>query len=235
MAAPTFVPEKADVENAFDEKNVEGVRVSAESTSSSDGVLPIHVPEKLSRWNRAIESLRGLEARGISRVPPDEREAPSLASYVQMVTLWYSANITANNLAVGFLGPLLFDLGFLDSALIVVFACFVGSLGPAYMAIWGPQSGNRTLVSYAVRRVIMREVDKIQGCGALFHGLLAFEDHGRPQYYSDGRLSCYQCYHRRPAPFSRKRRRHVCRSRYCSYHINLLDHRCLWHDPVSCL
>ncbi|KAL8976431.1 MAG: hypothetical protein Q9205_007557, partial [Flavoplaca limonia] len=87
-----------------------------------------------------------LEARGISRVQPHEREAPTLAAMTQMAIMWYSANITLNNLAVGFLGPLLFELGFLDSALIVVFACLVGSVGPAYMAIWGPQSGNRTMV-----------------------------------------------------------------------------------------
>ncbi|KAL8829741.1 MAG: hypothetical protein Q9191_001834 [Dirinaria sp. TL-2023a] len=146
MKAPASGNGKLDLERTLPEKSIEDIRVTTESASSSHDVLPIHVPEKLSRWNRAIESLRGLEARGISRVPPDEREAPSFAGYVQMVVLWYSANITANNLAVGFLGPLLFDLGFLDSALIIVFACLVGSLGPAYISIWGPQSGNRTMV-----------------------------------------------------------------------------------------
>jgi len=127
------------------EKAATDIEVTTDSSSSYDG-LPIHIPEKVSRWNRAIESIRGLEARGISRVPSHEREAPSSAGYVQMVILWYSANITLNNLAVGFLGPLLFNLGFLDSAVIVTFACLVGSLGPAYMAIFGPQSGNRTMV-----------------------------------------------------------------------------------------
>ena len=127
------------------EKAATDIEVTTKSFSSHD-VLPIHVPEKVSRWNKAIESMRGLEARGITRVPSHEREAPSSAGYVQMVILWYSANITLNNLAVGFLGPLLFNLGFLDSAVIVTFACLVGSLGPAYTAIFGPQSGNRTMV-----------------------------------------------------------------------------------------
>ncbi len=127
------------------EKAATDIEVTTKSFSSHD-VLPIHVPEKVSRWNKAIESMRGLEARGITRVPSHEREAPSSAGYAQMVILWYSANITLNNLAVGFLGPLLFNLGFLDSAVIVTFACLVGSLGPAYTAIFGPQSGNRTMV-----------------------------------------------------------------------------------------
>ncbi|KAL9628683.1 MAG: hypothetical protein Q9204_005737, partial [Flavoplaca sp. TL-2023a] len=134
-----------DSEKGLSEKHPGDVHVVSEPAASNDA-LPIHVPEKLSRWNRTIQSIKGLEARGISRVQPHEREAPTLAAMTQMAIMWYSANITLNNLAVGFLGPLLFELGFLDSALLVVFACLVGSVGPAYMAIWGPQSGNRTMV-----------------------------------------------------------------------------------------
>jgi len=124
--------------HADPEKTAADIEVDTDS-SSNHNILPIHVPEKVTRWNRAVESLRGLEARGISRVLSHEREAPSSAGYVQMVIMWYSANITLSNLAVGFLGPLVFDLGFLDSAVIVTFACLLGSLGPAYMAIFGPQ------------------------------------------------------------------------------------------------
>ncbi|KAI4114865.1 MAG: hypothetical protein LQ345_004435, partial [Seirophora villosa] len=134
-----------DPEKGLGEKDLGNIEVGSDSASSNDA-LPIPVPEKLSRWNRTIQSLKGFEARGISRVLPHEREEPTLAAMAQMAIMWYSANITLNNLAVGFLGPLLFELGFLDSALIVVFACFMGSIGTAYMAIWGPQSGNRTMV-----------------------------------------------------------------------------------------
>ncbi|KAK0612628.1 hypothetical protein B0T17DRAFT_593520 [Bombardia bombarda] len=44
--------------------------------------------------------------------------------------MWFSANISANNLAVGLFGPLVFGLG----------------CSTAYTRIWGPQSGNRTMV-----------------------------------------------------------------------------------------
>ena len=157
MENPPSVFSSKDPEKAVNEESIEGVNVLSESSASeSNDVLPIRVPEKLSRWNRTIESFKGLEARGISRVPPDERVAPSHLGYVNMALLWYSANITANNLAVGFLGPLLFGLGFVDSSLCVVFACFLGSLGPAYMAIWGPQSGNRTMVkAFKLRCALM--------------------------------------------------------------------------------
>lgn len=136
-----------DSEKALGEKDLGQVEEVGSDFASSNDALPIPVPEKLSRWNRTIQSLKGFEARGISRVQPSEREAPTLAALVQMAIMWYSANITLNNLAVGFLGPLLLQLGFLDSALIVVFACFLGRVGSAYMAIWGPQSGHRTMVS----------------------------------------------------------------------------------------
>ena len=116
-------------------------------SNSGRDVLPTHRSPAVARWNRKIESLKGLEARGISRVLPHEREPPSAQGYMQIMLLWYGANITANNLAVGFLGPLLFDLGFLDSALIVVFACWLGAVGPAYVATFGPLSGQRTMAS----------------------------------------------------------------------------------------
>jgi hypothetical protein len=130
----------------------DAVNISSQgSSSTTNGALsplsvPVALPKVVTKWNDWIESLRGLEARGITRVLPEERKEPSRWDYVQMSILWFSANVTANNLAVGLLGPLLFQLGFLDSALIATFACLMGSLGPAYMSIWGAQSGNRTMV-----------------------------------------------------------------------------------------
>ena len=63
-----------------------------------------------------------------------------------MAIIWFSANVVANNLAVGMLGPLLFDLGFVDSAMMATFGSLLGSVPLAYMSIWGAQSGNRTMV-----------------------------------------------------------------------------------------
>lgn len=107
--------------------------------------LPL--PSKLKELNARIEGLAGFEARGITRVLPEERQPPSLSDDLQVAIMWFSANISLNNLAAGMLGPLLLELGFLDCALLAVFGAFVGSLTTAYMSIWGPQSGNRTMVS----------------------------------------------------------------------------------------
>lgn len=133
-----------------------GIDVSSTSTSTenvSGPVAPIPVPPKLSKWNQKIESLSGLEARGITRVLPEERHEASLLGYIQMALLWFSANVSANNLAVGMLGPLLFNLGFLDSAMCSVFGILVGASATAYMSIWGAQSGNRTMVRQLSRTI----------------------------------------------------------------------------------
>ena len=130
--------EKKAADHVVDEKD---------SDLSPVATLALPVPSTLSKWNAKIESLAGLEARGIVRVQEDERHGLSWLGYLQMAIMWYSANITANNLAVGLLGPLLFGLGFKDSALMATFGIIVGSAFTAYMSIWGAQSGNRTMVS----------------------------------------------------------------------------------------
>ncbi|CZR61700.1 uncharacterized protein PAC_11597 [Phialocephala subalpina] len=135
-----------DIEKPPDAVNVVG------DTSSGDDVLQephsttLHVPSYLQRFNARIEGLSGFEARGITRVLPEERQQPSLASDVQVSILWFSTNVSVNNLAVGLFGPLVFDLGFLDSAMCATFGGLLGSMSTSYMSIWGPLSGNRTMV-----------------------------------------------------------------------------------------
>ena len=140
MASPTH-----DVE-----KSTEAVNVVGDSTPRNEVLQKtsgLHIPSYLRKFNARIESLAGFESRGITRVMPEERQPPSLASDVQVAILWFSANVSVNNLAVGLFGPLVFELGFLDSALCATFGGLVGSLSTSYMSIWGPLSGNRTMVS----------------------------------------------------------------------------------------
>ncbi|ATY67141.1 cytosine allantoin [Cordyceps militaris] len=102
---------------------------------------------RLQRWSAWVEGLAGFESRGIRRVAPEERHAPSLSNHVQVFLLWLSANLSLNNLGAGLLGPLLLGLGFRDAAVCAVSGAFFGSLSTAYMCTWGPQSGNRTMVA----------------------------------------------------------------------------------------
>lgn len=140
-------PAPADIEKGTGVLEISSRSTSSAENISSEPLAPIPIPPNLSRWNQRIENLSGLEARGITRVLPHERHGASVMGYIQMSLLWFSANISANNLAVGLLGPLLFGLGFLDSAMCSVFGILIGSAATAYMSIWGAQSGNRTMVS----------------------------------------------------------------------------------------
>lgn len=88
-----------------------------------------------------------LEARGIERVGEDERmKKLSWVSYLQAFLLWVSVNLAANNITLGMLGPVVYGLSFLDSALCAVLGALVGALPAAWMATWGPISGIRTMV-----------------------------------------------------------------------------------------
>lgn len=107
---------------------------------------PVLLRGRLAKWNAKVESLAGLEARGITRVLPEEKHNVDAMGYIQMFTLWFSINVVVNNLAVGFLGPLVFNLGWVDCVCLVLFANALSACGAAYTGTFGPQSGNRTMV-----------------------------------------------------------------------------------------
>jgi hypothetical protein len=134
-----------------------GVGSSPEAQPSSydiapgDQIAPIRQASKsgnvISRLNDRLTAMNFLESRGIERVPLHERHDVKAADYLQMSLLWFSTNITANNMALGMLGPLAFSLGFVDSALCATFGALLGAAGVGYMGTFGPASGNRTMVS----------------------------------------------------------------------------------------
>ena len=78
------------------------------------------------------------------------------------------------------LGPLAYDLGFTDSALCCVFGTLLGSAGSGYMSTFGPESGNRTMVSRAFFCSLLSENSSKSGgadmphsgCCEILHGLL---------------------------------------------------------------
>lgn len=87
-----------------------------------------------------------MEARGIQRVMPEDRHSLSQLGFGQIGILWFSVNLAANNITLGMLGPAVFHLGFLEASLCAVFGMLVGILPVAYVATFGPSSGNRTMV-----------------------------------------------------------------------------------------
>ena len=107
---------------------------------------PVLLKGKLAEWNAKVEGLGGLEARGITRVLPEEKYDGGIRGYVQMFALWFSINMAATNIITGLFGPLFFQLGWVDSVCIVIFANGLSACGPSYTSTFGPQSGNRTMV-----------------------------------------------------------------------------------------
>jgi hypothetical protein len=120
--------------------------------------LPVHGHDErndatlLGRMRRGWQGFErqlvvyNLEARGIQRVEPDERQELRLLGYSQVAIMWFSVNLAANNITLGMLGPVVFSLGFVDACLLSVFGAFVGSMVVAYIATFGPKSGNRTMI-----------------------------------------------------------------------------------------
>ena len=128
------------------------ITVSGSATSEKHDIPP--TPQllrgRLARWNDKIEGLAGLEARGITRVLPEEKHGCGPIGYFQMFVLWFGINLCVLNGIVGLLGPLVFSLGWVDCICIVIFANALSSCGAAYTATFGPRSGNRTMVSLRI-------------------------------------------------------------------------------------
>lgn len=87
-----------------------------------------------------------VEGRGIQRVTPEECHPLSWKSYVQPFILWMSINTAAVNITLGMLAPAVYGLSFKDAAFCAAFGVLVGSAATAYIATWGPISGNRTMI-----------------------------------------------------------------------------------------
>ncbi|KAJ5629015.1 Nucleoside transporter [Penicillium lividum] len=136
-------PEKDDTQLPAD-KNVHDAPFPVDTSSRTNPV-----GSRLGSLLRAFEQQLidyHLEARGIERVPPQDRmKRLSWMEYLQAFLLWVSINLAANNITLGMLGPAVYGLSFLDSALCAVFGSFVGAVVAAWMATWGPISGIRTM------------------------------------------------------------------------------------------
>jgi hypothetical protein len=147
----------SSVHGGYGEKEEKGAQVqdneSAAGTSSWDvenGTTQVLAPKlnPLQRFAYRLEEFAGMEARGIERVLETDRKATTTwDDYVQMWSIWFSANLTLNNLIPGLLGTTLFGLSMKEAMIIGPFGTFLGSACSGYTSSFGPMSGNRTLVS----------------------------------------------------------------------------------------
>ena len=103
--------------------------------------------DRIEFWNAKVESITGFESRGIRRVLPSEKNAGGFQDYLQMFALWFSIDLVAYNIVTGCLGVLVFSLGWMDCIVITILANAFAACGVAYLSTFGPESGNRTMVS----------------------------------------------------------------------------------------
>ena len=150
MATPP--PTSMDTEKAIDKDGMAVDTSSDRSTqfaqahSSTEPTEPLgRLGFYLSQFERQLIKYN-LEARGVQRVEPHETHAQTWKDYTQAFFMWISVNLAAVNITLGMLAPAVYYLSFKDAALCAVFGSLLGSLGVAYIATWGPISGNRTMI-----------------------------------------------------------------------------------------
>ena len=128
----------ADVEKAQTIAQTDGACDSTHGNQSRMGAKLRSFEHTLLKYN--------LEIRGIQRVEEHEKVQIGWFAYLQVFVLWVSVNLAANNITLGMLGPAVYGLSFRDASLCAVFGALVGGIPVAWIATWGPLSGNRTMV-----------------------------------------------------------------------------------------
>ena len=134
--------EKGRIETAAGQNGFDG-------TNRPSGLQTIKPPTKLASYSKNLEQTLikyNLEERGVKRVEPHETNPLSWKSYLQAFNLWVSINLAAVNVTLGMLAPTVYLLSFKDAAFCAVFGSLLGSCPVAYIATWGPVSGNRTMI-----------------------------------------------------------------------------------------
>lgn len=182
---------------------VEPIEIHASSDNSTDRDGKVDSPDsaiaegKLSYWGLKMEAIWGVEARGITRVQDHEKNVPRpLHDYLHMFSLWFSINLQAVNIIIGLLGPIVYGLGWVDCVCLVIFANALASSGVAYLATFGPVSGNRTMACFPICHCFCKLIFlSTTDYRPLFHGLLAFENCMCCQYCSASGLWHHWMYH----------------------------------------
>ncbi|KAI4719656.1 purine-cytosine permease [Aureobasidium sp. EXF-10727] len=87
-----------------------------------------------------------IEQRGIERVPENERTESGIMALLNVATMWLSANMVVSSFAIGMLGVSLFDTGFADGILCILFFNIIGIIPVAFFSALGPKFGLRQMV-----------------------------------------------------------------------------------------
>ncbi|KAK9470906.1 permease for cytosine/purines, uracil, thiamine, allantoin-domain-containing protein [Dipodascopsis tothii] len=83
-----------------------------------------------------------MEARGVERVPEDERTDSSI---YKAGSFWFAINLVVSALSIGAVGPEL-GLAFWDSVLVILFFNALGAAPVALFSLFGPKLGFRQMI-----------------------------------------------------------------------------------------
>ncbi|KAK8858730.1 hypothetical protein IAR55_002959 [Kwoniella newhampshirensis] len=103
-----------------------------------------HIAEKgpVFRWFAKLFSM-GVEARGIERVPEDERDGKHT---IGLLLLWWSVNMVVSTVPIGLLAQAYYTLTFQMAVTCIVVFNIIGAASTAFIATLGPKTGLRTMV-----------------------------------------------------------------------------------------
>jgi len=90
----------------------------------------------LTRW--------GVETHGVDPIPPEKRTDPKLYNFF---AVWFTVSMNIPTFNTGAAGPAFFGLGVKDSLIILLMADLVACALPAYLAVFGPRLGTRSMVA----------------------------------------------------------------------------------------
>lgn len=100
-----------------------------------------NVETKLGWFNRLIASTA--ETKGIEPATDEEKTDTSL---VNAASMWFTANMVLPGFSIGCLGPMVYDLNFGVSILVIVFFNILGLLSVAFFSVFGAELGLRQMV-----------------------------------------------------------------------------------------
>ncbi|KAI0348156.1 cytosine-purine permease [Trametopsis cervina] len=130
--------------NLSDEKEKGVVEHDVVYAAPDDAVIA----DRFARYGRLGPTMQrifatGVEARGVERVPENEREPKHMWNNLLM---WWSVNCVLTTIPIGVLGQSIFTLT-LPHAIATIF-CFgaLGAVATAFIATLGPQTGLRTMI-----------------------------------------------------------------------------------------
>ncbi len=90
----------------------------------------------------AIPEEHGIETHGIERVSPQTR---THVRVLDNFTMWFGANLVISTIALGTLAHVVFQLGFWDSAAVIIIFNILGTLPVDFFSTLGPKLGLRQM------------------------------------------------------------------------------------------